>query len=102
MLYTNSLHIASETIVGLKARMSGGHIFQEDLALAMGIDPGLMSRILSRKRPMPEGFIKKAHTALAELEEEKRVAEEAVQTLRAERATQEARERVLAEEANDE
>ena len=86
----NSLHIGDETIVVLKARMAGGHIFQEDLALAMGIDPGLMSRILSRKRPMPEGFIKKAHAALDALEEEQRVAAEAVEKLRAERVAQDA------------
>ena len=75
-------------VTEIKARLVTSGITQEDLALAMGIDPGLMSRILSRKRPMPEGMEARIHAALDALEEEKRVAAEAVERLRAERAAE--------------
>ena len=49
----------------------------------MGIEPTLFSRILRGIRPMPEGFEERVHAALDRLEA-------------AEKAAQEAREKVLA------
>ena len=69
-------------------------ITQERVAVVLGIDPGLLGRYLRGIRPMPDGFEERVHTALDQIEEEQRVAREAVQKLRAEK---EARERVLAE-----
>ena len=56
---------------------------QEQVAVALGIDPSLLGRYLRGIRPMPDGFATRAHAVLDRLAE-------------AERAAQEARERVLA------
>ena len=57
---------------------------QERVAVALGIDPSLLGRYLRGIRPMPKGMEAKIHATLDRIE-------------RAERAAQEARERVLAE-----
>ena len=62
---------------------------QERVALALGIDPSLLGRYLRGIRPMSEGFEARLHTTLDRLEA-------------AERAANEARERVLAGEGVEE
>ena len=57
-------------------------VTQERVAVALGIDPAQMSRILRGLRPMPDGFEERVLAAL------KRLAA-------AEQAAEEARERVL-------
>ena len=111
----------------IRGRMAQIGVTQEQIAQAMGIERTLFSRILRGRRPMPTGMKARIHAVLDQLKEklraepaeamEKRVAElaEAVEKLRAERAelveaveklaetvALGARERVLAEEANDE
>ena len=68
----------------IKARIVQMGITQERLAVVLDIDPSLLGRYLRGIRPMPEGFEKRVHATLDRLEE-------------AEKAAQEARERVLAE-----
>ena len=72
-------------------------VTQQELAQAMGYERLAITRYLTGVRPMPEGMEARIHAALVALEEEKRVAAEAVEKLRAERAAQEARERVQEE-----
>ena len=72
-------------------------VVQADVAVYLGIHPTLLNAMLRGRRSMPEGFEERVHTALDRIEEEQRVAREAVQKLRAEKAAAEARERVLAE-----
>ena len=79
-----------------KVRLIEIGITQERLAVVLGIDPSLLGRYLRGIRPMPEGMESRIHAALDLLEEEKRVAAEAVEKLQAERAA-EARARVLAQ-----
>ena len=62
---------------------------QADLAAHMGIHETLLNAILRGRRPMPAGMEERIHAALDLLE-------------RAERAAQEARERVLAEASEEE
>ena len=81
----------------IRGRIAELGIRQADLAAHLGIHETLLNAILRGRRPMPEGFEERVHTALDQIEEEQRVAREAVQKLRAEKAAQEARERVLAE-----
>ena len=73
-------------IAGLRGRVARSPLTQERFAKDLGIEPTLFSRILRGLRPMPEGFEARVTAALDRLEA-------------AERAAQEARERVLAEAA---
>ena len=82
----------------LKTRIIEMGITQERLALVLGIDPSLLGRYLRGIRPMPADLKARIRAALDELEEERQVAAEAVEKLRAERLENEKRERVLAEE----
>ena len=61
-------------------------IRQADLAAQLGIHETLLNAILRGRRPMPEGMEARIHAALDQVEEEQRVAAEAVEKLRAERA----------------
>ena len=61
-------------------------IRQADLAAHLDIHETLLNAILRGRRPMPAGMEARIHAALEALEEEKRVAAEAVAKLRAERA----------------
>ena len=65
-------------------------IRQADLAAHLGIHETLLNAILRGRRPMPEGMEARIHAALDEMEEEQRVAAEAVEKLRAERVAQDA------------
>ena len=71
---------------GLKIRLIQMGLTRERVAVALGIDPSLLGRYLRGIRPMPEGMEPRIHAALDLLEEEQRVAAEAVEKLRAERA----------------
>ncbi len=86
-----------EEISGIRGRMAQIGVTQQELALSMGYERSAITRYLTGVRPMPEGMEARIHATLDGLEEEKRVAAEAVEKLRAERAAQEARERVLEE-----
>ena len=79
MMYT-------EAMSPIKTRLIQMGLTQERVAVALGIDPSLLGRYLRGIRPMPEGMEARIHAALDALEEEKRVAAEAVEKLRAERA----------------
>ena len=76
--------MTSIELLQIHGRIAGMGIRHVDLAMQMGIHHTLLSAILRSRRPMPDGFLVKAHAALDRLE-------------RAERAAREARERVLAE-----
>ena len=65
-------------------------VTQQQVAIAMGLERSAITRYLTGVRPMPEGMEVRIHVALDALEEEKRVAAEAVEKLRAERAAQDA------------
>ena len=80
------MDIKSDTIQGLRDRITHSPISQERLALALGVSPAYLSRCLNALRPMPTGMEARVNAALDALEEEKRVAAEAVAKLRAERA----------------
>ena len=75
----------SSDIPSIRARIAYLDLTREQVALAMGMERSSLSRYLNGTRPMPEGMEARIHAALDKLE-------------RAERAAQEARERVLAEE----
>ena len=68
---------------GIKARIFQLGVSQERVALAADYDPSLFSRILNGIRPAPEGFEARVNATLDRLEA-------------AEKAADEARERVLA------
>ena len=70
----------------IRARSAQLGFSQERVALEIGIDPTLFSRILNGLRRQPEGFEVRVMEALDRLE-------------RAEKAAQEARERVLSGES---
>ena len=83
MMYT-------EAMSPIRTRLIQMGLTQERVAVALGIDPSLLGRYLRGIRPMPEGMEARIHAVLDALEEEKRVAMEAVAKLRAERAVQDA------------
>ena len=70
----------------IQGRIAEIGIRQSDLAAYIGIHETLLNAILRGRRPMPEGMEARIHATLDALEEEKRVAAEAVEKLRAERA----------------
>ena len=74
----------------IRGRMAEMGILQADLAVQLDIHPTLLNAILRARRPAPPNFEARIHAALDALEEEKRVAAEAVAKLRAERAAQDA------------
>ena len=82
----------------IKERIAQLGVTQERFAIAMGLERSALSRYLRGVRPMPTGMEGRIHATLNQIEEEQRVAAEAVEKLRAERADQAARARVLAEE----
>ena len=82
--------IYTEAMTPIRTRLIQMGLTQERVAVALGIDPSLLGRYLRGIRPMPEGMEARIHAALDEMEEEQRVAAEAVEKLRAERAAQDA------------
>ena len=90
--------IAEETAIDIRQRMSTLRISQWKLANALGVSQGALSQWLRGLTPIPIGMEARIHAALDVLEEEHRVAAEAVQKLRAERAAQEVRDQELQEQ----
>lgn len=76
---------ASSDIPSIGARIAYLNLTREQVALAIGMKRSALSRYLNGTCPMPDGMEARIHAAPDKLE-------------RAERAAQEARERVLAEE----
>ena len=70
----------------IRGRMAQIGVTQQEVAITMGLERSAITRYLTGVRPMPEGMEARIHAALDALEEEKRVAAEAVEKLRAERA----------------
>ena len=79
----NNIHIA-DALSKIRGRIAELGVRKADVAHSLGIDPTLLSAILHRRRPPPPGFFEKVNAALDRLE-------------RAEKAGQEAREKVLNE-----
>ncbi len=75
-----------ETTAEIRGRMAAIGVTQQEVAIAMGLERSAITRYLTGVRPMPAGFEERVCAALDRLE-------------RAERAAQEARATVLAEEA---
>ena len=82
----HSNHIVASDAQAIRQRLSVLHISQWELANALGVSQGSVSQWLRGLTPMPTGMEARIHAALDALEEEKRVAAEAVEKLRAERA----------------
>ena len=70
----------------IRGRIAAIAVTQQQVAIAMGLERSAITRYLTGVRPMPEGMEARIHAALDALEEEQRVAAEAVEKLRAERA----------------
>ena len=66
--------LTKDHIASIKSRLAVLNITQEDLALAMSIDGPTTSRILSGKRPAPNGFVEQTHAVLDRLERAKTAA----------------------------
>ena len=79
-----------DTITRIRGRIAEVGCRQADIAQTVGINETLLNTFLRGRRPMPEGMEARIHAALDEMEEEQRVAAEAVEKLRAERAAQDA------------
>ena len=75
---------SSANVKRLRVRLFELGVTQQDLADLLGINPTLLNHILKGRRPPPPGFFEKANAALDRLE-------------RAEKAGQEAKEKVLNE-----
>ena len=69
----------------IRGRMAAIGVTQQQVAIAMGLERSAITRYLTGVRPMPEGMEARINAALDTLEEEQRVAAEAVEQLRAER-----------------
>ena len=76
----------TDTITRIRGRIAEVGCRQADIAQTVGINETLLNTFLRGRRPMPEGMEARIHATLDALEEEKRVAAEAVEKLRAERA----------------
>ena len=74
----------TDRITRIRGRIAEVGCRQADIAQAIGINETLLNTYLRGRRSMPEGFEERVHATLDRLET-------------AERAAQEARERVLAE-----
>ena len=82
--------VTAKVLSTIRGRIAEVGTRQADLADCLGIHETLLNAILRGRRPMPEGMEARIHAALEALEEEQRVAVEAVEKLRAERAAQDA------------
>ena len=84
-------HVIARDIAGaIRQRMVAVGISQWELGNALGVSQGSLSQWLRGLTPQPPGMEALIHAALDALEEEQRVAAEAVEKLRAERAAQDA------------
>ena len=81
--------IETPDTVAIRQRLGAFRLSQWTLANAVGVGQATLNQWLTNTRPMPSGMEARIHAALDVLE-------------RAERAAQEARERVLAEASEEE
>ena len=70
----------------LRGHIAEAGLKRQDLAALLGFSETMFSLYLNGRRPAPADFETQVRWAMDELEEEKRVAAEAVEKLRAERA----------------
>ena len=73
----------NSVVAVIRGRMAQIGVTQEQIAQAMGLERTLFSRILRGRASMPAGMEARIHAVLDQLKEEKRVAAEAVEKLRA-------------------
>lgn len=59
------------TGVELRARLIGTGVFQADMAGRLGLNESALSRILSGRDPMPEGFPERWDAAIADITRER-------------------------------
>ena len=90
--------LVTPTLSHIHGRIAELGIRQADLAAHLGIHETLLNAYLRGRRRMPSGMEARIRAALDDLEEEQRVAAEAVRKLRAERAAQEVRGQELQEQ----
>ena len=64
-------------IARIRGRIAEVGCRQADIAQAIGINETLLNTYLRGRRPMPEGFEERVHTALDRLEAAEQAAEEA-------------------------
>ena len=74
----------------LRGHIAEAGLKRQDLAALLGFSETMFSLYLNGRRPAPADFETQVRWAMDELEEEKRVASEAVERLRAERVAQDA------------
>ncbi len=74
----------------LRGHIAEAGLKRQDLAALLGFSETMFSLYLNGRRPAPADFETQVRWAMAQLEEEQRVAAEAVEKLRAERAEQDA------------
>ena len=79
---------ATTNTMRIRQRLTALKLSQWTLANALGVGQGTLSQWLTGARPIPKGIESRIHAALDEIEEEKKVAAEAVEKLRAERSDQ--------------
>ena len=85
-----SIQHAQPNLAALRGEIAARQISKRAIAALLGISESLFSLYITGKRPAPADFETQVRWAMAQLEEEKRVAAEAVERLRAERAAQDA------------
>ena len=81
---------AQPNLAALRGEIAARQISKRAIAALLGISESLFSLYITGKRPAPADFETQVRWAMDALEEEKRVAAEAVEKLRAERAAQDA------------
>ena len=81
-----SIQHAQPKLAALRGEIAARQISKRAIASLLGISESLFSLYITGKRPAPADFETQVRWAMDELEEEKRVAAEAVEKLRAERA----------------
>ena len=84
------MNLTTEATRRIRGRIAEAGVRRRDVAHMIGYSESMFSLILQGDRTMPPDFEARVYAALDALEEEKRVAAEAVEKLRAERAAQDA------------
>ena len=81
---------AQPNLAALRGEIAARQISKRAIAALLGISESLFSLYITGKRPAPADFETQVRWAMDALEEEHRVAAEAVEKLRAERVAQDA------------
>ena len=81
---------AQPNLAALRGEIAARQISKRAIAALLGISESLFSLYITGKRPAPADFETQVRWAMDALEEEQRVAAEAVEKLRAERVAQDA------------